>query len=282
MIKYFDAHAHIASENEVYKDIDKLLQRAFRNGVVGVVDSGYDLKSSKQALALSEKYDRVLPTCGLQPELLIPGSDVYVSGLDINVEFNNLQNLYLANSDKYKAIGECGLDYYWLDKNEVLKKSEISELREKQVKLFKLQIELAVQNSVPLIIHSRGAEEECLEILKRYDLRSTRVLFHSFTGELSTAKNILEKGYYISFNGILTYSKADDIRKLFKFAWKAHPDLVLSETDSPFLAPSQSGSKVCEPAFIRYTVEKMVDIASENIETLSSKLVTNAQKFYNL
>jgi len=293
MIKYFDVHAHIASEEDVYKDLDKVLKRAFDSGVIKVVDSGYDIQSSKQALALSERYENVLATCGLQPELLIPGSDVYNEKLNIQEELDKLKDLYSANENKFVAIGECGLDYYWLN-NGSISCSEVKEIKAKQKELFKSQIELAMESNAPLVVHSRGAEEECLSIInllfyakaskskQRISMKSPKVLFHSYTGDMATAKKVFKKGYYISFNGILTYSKAEEIRELFRFAWETHSDLVLSETDSPFLAPSQSGSKVCEPAFIRYTVGKMADIVGEKKEKISKRLIQNAQTFYSL
>jgi len=294
MTKYFDVHAHIASEKEVYKDIGQTLQRASKAGVMRVVDSGYDMKSSKQALALSKEYPQVIPTCGLQPEILIPGSDVYMPGLDIIKSIKDLRELYLNNSDRYKAIGECGLDYYWLDKVSKLQREEVEKIKKRQIKLFQLQIELALQHNMPLIIHSRGAEAECLSIIndlfyakaskskQKGVMKRSKVLFHSFTGDISIAKEMLERGHYISFNGILTYSGAGDIRKLFEFAWSNYPDLVLSETDSPFLAPNKSGSRICEPSFIKYTVEKMADIAGEKLVTLADKLIINAERYYSL
>jgi len=108
---------------------------------------------------------------------------------------------------------------------------------------------------------------------------ATPVLFHSFTGSIETAQKVLESGYYISFNVILTYPNADDIREIFKFAWKNYPEQILSETDAPLLAPQGKRGEICYPTDVSHVVTRMTEIAGEETE---QRIFQNAVRFYGI
>src|SRR5690606_27396703 len=128
-----------------------------------------------------------------------------------------LKEVFRRGEGAFKAISECGLDYFWIKKLDEAEKKRIKEL---QQTLFRKQIELAQEVQLPIVVHSRGAEKECLEVLKDYMLKKIKVLFHSFTGGVEIAKEIYKRGYFISFNGILTYKSASEVREMFVLGWK--------------------------------------------------------------
>jgi TatD family hydrolase len=246
-----------------------------------------------------------------------------------------LKQIVAENKGVIGAIGECGLDYYWLERGEKRKaKSEIQMIKSQQVDLFRKQIELAKRYELPIVVHSRGAEEECLSIINRQSaclagrqaifnkktgVNQQKVLFHCYTGDRRIAESIFEAGYYISFNGILTYKNADDIREIFKFGWKNYRNLILAETDAPYLkprcmvqpkaveptarrvqggAPEPTGGSfelaggesrvqrrgveptVCEPRDVVYVVEKMAEIVGLDTREVAEVTVRNAVEFY--
>lgn len=284
-MKYFDSHAHIASSPKKYKNISQVIERAKEAGVIKIVDSAIDIQTSKAVLKLHLRFpDLIIPTLGLHPELLIPGADVYVENLDIDSEVEKLKSLYFDNKSKYKAIGECGLDYYWIvnSKKRIANGGKLSIVKHQRL-LFKKQIEFAKEVQLPLVVHSRGAEEECLEAVSRQLLaESCKVLFHSFTGDIKIAQKVFEAGYYISFNGIITYPSAESIREIFKFGWEDFRHLILTETDSPYLAPQIKRGEICEPADVRSVVEKMAEISNASLDGIAKVAVINAKKFYNI
>ncbi|MBN2015476.1 TatD family hydrolase [Candidatus Dojkabacteria bacterium] len=290
---YFDSHAHIASSPKKYKDIREVIQRAIEANVVKTVDASVDIETSRAVLKFSSRYPEfIIPTIGLHPELLIPGSDIYKKKADIDGWIKELRQICSDNKESIGAIGECGLDYYWIDKSEQLaanslqlsskKKNEIKKL---QVTLFEKQIELANESRLPLVVHSRGAEREVLdEINAKLKAEGCRLkaLFHCFTGEKRVAKNVFEAGYHISFNGILTYPNAGNIREIFELGWNRYRDQVLAETDAPYCAPQKIRGQVCEPADVRYVVNKMAEIVSVETSEVAEVTKRNAMEFYNL
>jgi len=281
---YFDSHAHIASSPKAYDDIHAVIKRACDCGVERIVDAAIDIKTSKAVLQMSQIYPNlIIPTLGLQPELLIPGSDIYLKSFDIGLEIKKLREFYFEDEGQFKAVGECGLDYYWVDK--LLDRKQQSKVRGLQRILLKQQIEFAKEVKLPLIVHSRGAEEECLQIinskLKVKDSK-VRILFHSYTGDLEIARRIFEAGYYISFNGILTYASAEDIRTIFRLGWKSFRKQVLSETDSPYLVPRGGKGRVCEPGDVKFVVEEMANLIGESVEDVAYTIFENAERFYSI
>ena len=136
-MKYFDSHAHIASSPKKYKDTSQVILRPKEAGVIKIIDSAIDIQTSKAVLKLDLRFpDLIIPTLGLHPELLIPGADIYIENLDIDSEMKKLKKIYFDNKGKFKAIGECGLDYYWLDRSNQLIQSEKLKIKKLQNVLF--------------------------------------------------------------------------------------------------------------------------------------------------
>ena len=286
---FFDAHAHLASSPKSYSDISSVITTARTKGVERIVDAAIDLETSVEVLALHSKCpNTVIPTIGIQPEKLVPGSDIYDEKIDsskaIESIVKELRVIYEKGEGKYKAIGECGLDYYWLEKDSKISLDSKVKLQSLQKELFRKQIEFAYSVNLPVIVHSRGAEDECLKtILKSRVVNSNiKFLFHSFTGTTNTAKKIFEEGYHISFNGIITYPKADDIREIFKIGWGNYRELVLSETDSPYLPPQSKRGSICEPKDVIEVVEGMSKVINTDMSIVSNTVFQNALSLYSL
>lgn len=296
---FFDAHAHLASSPKSYSDINSVITTARKKGVERIVDAAIDLETSEEVLALHSKFpNTVIPTIGIQPEKLVPGSDIYDEKIDsskaIESIVKELRVIYEKGEGKYKAIGECGLDYYWLEEDSKISVDSKVKSQSLQKELFRKQIEFAYRVNLPVIVHSRGAEDECLKTILKvltngkdsYDKKAKnsniKVLFHSFTGSIETAKRIFEEGYYISFNGILTYPKADDIREIFKIGWCNYREQVLSETDSPYLPPQSKRGGICVPKDVIEVVEEMSKVINTEMSIVSKDIFQNAISFYGL
>lgn len=283
MMKYFDAHAHIEPKDE--QDCEKMKG----DGLVGYVYNAIDLATSRKALLLAEKFPGFIrSTLGLHPDLLIPGSEQYDENYNeekIKSDISDLRKLFEQGKDCFVAIGECGLDFYWLERNQELSKKEKEKSKKLQKMLFEGQIELAIELGLPLVVHPRGAEEESLDIvnskLKAHNSK-LKALFHSYTGSLEVAKKILEAGHYLSFNGILTFKGADDVREIFRLAWTNYAEQVLAETDSPYLAPEPKRGEQNSPEYVRYVITRMADIVRIDVKVLATKVYENAMGFLKL
>jgi TatD DNase family protein len=265
----FDSHCHL-NEQGYDKDRSTLVSEAIKDKVEMILDVAVDLETSGKSIEISKEFKgKVKSWIGLDPELFIPGSSIFKVE-NSNLSKNSLKffqdeqkKLYDNNTDYIVGIGECGLDYYWL--NSRLEKNEIPEntvsiSKDFQIEIFTLQLELAEELHLPLSIHSRGAEEECLAIIKNFS--GTSGIFHSYGGNYETAKNILDAGWGLGVNGIVTFKNAHEIRDLYKkLLGKVSNDLspidfyskgIFFETDGPFLAPQTKRGERNEPANVRY------------------------------
>jgi len=248
----FDSHSHFGM-TELPKE--EMVEEAKENGVMKIVDVANDYNSSLSSLHYSEKFpDIILPTLGIHPELVIPGSEMYDSTIDekrIDVEVNKLEELLKSNPSKFLMVGETGIDYYWLEKNLQLSKEEIEKSKNLQKYLFESQVKLAIEYDLPLTMHARSSYRDCIDIVKKY-IPKVRGVFHSFTGTLEEAKEIKALGFPIGINGIITYKSASDLRdtliELTKDTEITSPEDLYNigiylETDSPFLFPSNVSNR---------------------------------------
>lgn len=242
---------------ELADQIDAIVKRFIDAGGKAVINSAIDLESCHSILDQSNQYDVVYPTFGIHPEVLVPGSDVYISASStkwISKNLDQLHRLFKINSGKVVAVGECGLDYYWLKKEKVAEKDKVIRM---QKDLLVNQISLAVDLDLPIVLHCRDemgdkqCEAELLELVVKSGRGKLKGIFHSYTGSLSYLEDILNLGFYVSFNGIVTYKNADNVRELLA---AVPDDRLLIESDSPLLSPSRErsmGIKVGEPAFVK-------------------------------
>lgn len=242
----FDSHCHLTwfPENR----LPQIIEGSINAGVAKVIDIAVNLETARKTLENSKKFPgQVYPTAGIDPEVVIPGSDMFDPALtesDIEKMLAQLDELISSNRDQYIMIGECGLDYYWMHKHN-LSQAEIARCERLQKLLFAGQIELAAKYSLPLSIHHRDSLADCLKLLSR-KMGEVTGIFHSFTGNRDDAELILKQGYSIGINGIATYKSAGNIRDALKriLSGKAMDNItniykagIFFETDAPFLLP---------------------------------------------
>jgi len=269
----FDSHAHLTnyiskeSKEIQQRDLKLIVSRATQNNVGFILDMGVNIQSSKQVIenAITFK-DKIFAFVGIDPEIFIPGTSLFIvknlSNDWFDNSYNSLKKLIEKHRNVIKGVGECGIDFYWL-KN--LNKMDAERSKSFQLKLFDLHLNLAEAFNLPLSIHSRGAENECLMIVK--SRQNIRGIFHSYTGSYDVAKKILDIGWGLGINGISTFKKGDLIREMYK---KIIGDIKLSdpqefynkglffETDSPFLSPEGKRGEVNEPSNTKIIFDSFV------------------------
>lgn len=250
----FDSHAHYNDE-KFSEDRDGVLSSLPSSGVLGLINCGTDLESSKISRDLSETYDFVFFAAGIHPE---DCGDKPLSDLE------GIKKL--LPHKKCVAVGEIGLDFYWPEPD-----------REIQVKFFEEQLKIAKDFDLPVIIHDREAHGPTLELLKKY--RPKGVL-HCFSGSVETMKEVISLGMYIGLGGAVTFKNA---RKAVEVAKAVPADRLLLETDCPYMAPVPFRGKRNDSSLIAYTAQfiaglretdtqKLIDQCTENTKALFTKL----------
>ena len=228
----FDTHAHYDS-NGFAADRDEILSALPAAGVGLVVDPGCELESSRAALALAERYPFVYAAVGIHP------SDCAGTG---EAEFAALRKL--CGHEKVVAVGEIGLDYYWKD----------NPSKEFQQTVFRRQIELAIELGLPVIVHDREAHGDSLAIVLDYP--EARGVFHCFSGSPEMAEELLKRGWFLGFDGPITYKNA---QKAPEVAAVTPLDRIVVETDSPYLSPVPLRGTRTGCRNLRYGIEKLAE-----------------------
>lgn len=246
----FDSHAHY--DDERFAEMGDELFRELKSTVCGIVTCGCDEQSSKAALALAEKHDFVYAAVGIHPESI--GSGTTVEQIEA-----------LAHHKKCVAIGEVGLDYYWL-----------SETKERQTEVFESMIMLSKKLDLPIIVHDRDAHGDTLEILKQHKPKG---VVHCFSGSVEMAQEIVKIGMYIGVGGVITFKNAKKLPDVVRII----PDeLLLVETDCPYLAPEPYRGKLCHSGMIKLTAQKIAEIRGSTTEEILNLTAKNARKLFNI
>lgn len=253
MIKTIDTHAHYDAE-EFDADRDELLTRLFAESVDSIITMGCSLKSSAAALKLAEKYERMYAAVGIHPEDCENLPDDYISQIKT-----------LAANKKVRAIGEIGLDYHYDGFS-----------REKQIACFKEQLKLAQELDFPVVIHSRDATKDTLDILAEYRPRG---VVHCFSGSAETAREILRLGLMISFTGVLTFKNA---KKSVEACEVIPLDRIMLETDCPYMSPVPYRGERCDSSMVRFTAEKLAQIKGISTDEAILACNRNAIEFFGL
>ncbi len=215
---------------------------------------GCDKKTNRQSLALAEKYDFMFATMGIHPADAPDDLD------EAEMDFIR------ANKDKIVAVGEIGLDYH-----------HMSLSKEKQAENFRIQIRLAKELDLPIVVHSRDAAEDTLQIL--IEEAAEKVVFHCYAYDLAFAKKVWERGYYTSFSGVVTYKNAAGIQDAAKHA---PSDLFMIETDSPFLAPQSIRGRRNDMSYVIEVGKKVAELRGEAPEKIAQCTANNAESFFGI
>jgi len=250
-----DTHAHLDFP-QYNKDRDKIIEEAFVSGLKAIINIGVDLDSSEKSIKLAEKYKNIYATVGFHPH------DASKLNKDAFIKLEKL-----ASHPRVVAIGEIGLDFY---RN--LSPEDV------QIKAFKEQIELAKKFKLPIVVHIRNAYKKALEILREKATGMQGVL-HCFSGDENEAKEALEMGFYLSFNGTLTYKNSRSAELVKKIPLSS----ILVETDCPYLTPEPLRGKRNKPKLVRLVTEKIVELSSSHsFKEIDEIFTQNAKKLFNL
>ena len=251
-----DTHTHLFLDNFDH-DIDEVVARALSKGVGMMLLPHIDKETTQRMLNLAFRFPGIcLPMMGLHPGSV---KENYQEELD-------WVNSHLK-SQKFIALGEIGMDLYW-DKT----------FQKEQEIVFQKHLEWALEYKLPLVIHSRNAEKELLDILNRFPASTFRGVFHSFTGSLELAMEAIRLGFFIGIGGILTFKNSG----LERMAQGIKPENILIETDSPFLAPVPFRGKRNESSYLPYIAEKIAEFHNLSIDEVVTITTTNAISLFDL
>ena len=253
-----DTHAHLDFP-EFRDDVPAILARAAEAGVTRILTIGTGIESSRRAVALAEKWPQVWAVIGVHPNH-VP---------DERPDFLPTLREIVTRSPRIAAIGETGLDYFRLAKDDTASRAA-------QAAAFRTQLDLAVDLKLPVIIHERAAWDDTLAILREYTGR-VRAVFHCFGKSPEHAAEVLALGHLVSFTGIVTFKNAPDAQAS---AASVPLDSFMVETDCPFLAPVPHRGKRCEPSFVRHTAEHIAALRGIPLEELSAATEATAEKFF--
>ena len=254
-MRLIDSHCHLNYEGLVERQ-DEVLENARGRGVEGFLNISTRQREWGDIIAVAERHDDVWATVGVHPHEADAHPDLGAAAL---VEG--------ASHPRVIAIGECGLDYYY-------DKSDRAAQRER----FQAHIEAARQTGLPLVVHTRDAEEDTAEILgAAVKEGGVNGVLHCFTGSADLASKGLDLGFFISLSGIVTFKNAQDLQHT---ARKIPLESLLVETDSPFLAPVPHRGRKCEPAFVADTASFVADLRGEDPEKLGEATTANFFKLF--
>ena len=249
-----DSHCHLDHE-PLLSDLENIIQRSKDAGIEKLLTISTSIDSFSKVKELVYKDEIIYGTIGIHPHET--NKDI------VNSEFIEKS---LKDNNKIIGIGETGLDFFYNNSE-----------KDKQIDSFKIHIDAAIKTNVPLIIHSREAEEETFDILNEYKNQNLKILMHCFTGSKKFAKKLLDFNTFFSASGIITFKNAKELQDTFKFL---PSDKILIETDSPFLAPVPNRGKKNEPSFINFTAAKLAEIRSIDKSELVKLTTNNFNKLF--
>lgn len=249
-----DTHAHY--DDEKYdEDRHEVIEHCFSNEIEWIVNVGASLDSCKKTLELSEKYKNIYAAIGVHP------SDT----VELN-EGNFNQLVEMAKHQKVVAIGEIGLDYYWKEPEPEIQK-----------RWFEKQIDLAAQLNKPIIIHSREAANDTLQILKNKNAQNIGGVIHCYSYSKEMAKEYLKMGFYFGIGGVVTFNNAKKLKEVVEYL---PLDSIVLETDAPYLAPVPFRGKRNQSTNLNQIAQTIADIKQIDIQQIKNITTENAKKLY--
>ena len=251
----FDTHAHL-NDPAFDPDREALMESFAAAGVGLVMNAGCSLESSRDIVAMAEKYPWLYASVGSHPD----------SADEVNEEVLEEYRKLCKLSNKVKAIGEIGLDYHYEDIP-----------REIQQKAFRMQMELARELDLPVIVHERDAHNDGLAIVKEFP--TVKGVFHCYSGSAEMARQLVNMGWYIGFTGVLTFKNA---RKAVETAASIPLDRIVLETDCPFMAPEPFRGKRNHPGYLYRMAEKLAEIRGISLEEVHAATFENGKRLYRI
>ena len=248
---FIDTHCHIFSE--YYDDIDKVISECRDNDIDKIIINGCNIKSNIEVMELANKYDIVYAAIGFHPTELDDFKEKYFRFLEENI-----------NNSKVVAIGEIGLDYHYDNAD-----------KEKQIMVFRRQLDIADKYNKPIIVHSRDSIQDTYNILKQYKVKGS---IHCFSGSVEMAREFIKLGYKLGIGGIITYKNAKTIKEVVRDIDLSY---ILLETDSPYLTPSPYRGESNSPKYIPLIAEAIADIKDVSIVDISRVTTANAEAIFD-
>jgi len=250
----FDTHAHM-NDRAFDTDRETLLQELPRQGIELLMNPGCNLEDSRLSVVLADAYPFVYAAVGSHPDSADEVNEAVIA------EYRKL-----CRHEKVKAIGEIGLDYHYEDIP-----------RELQKKAFLMQMELAAETGLPVIVHERDAHEDGMAIIK--DFPQVTGVFHCYSGSAEMARQLVDLGWYIGFTGVLTFKNA---RKAIETAQNIPIDRIVLETDCPYMAPEPFRGKRNYPGYLYRMAEKLAEIRGMTVEEIQAITTENGKRLYRI
>ena len=249
---FIDTHCHLSKE--YYEDIGSVIEENKKASITKMVVSGCDKESIVESFSLADQYDSILLTIGYHP-----------SEADTITDNDLLLLREQLNNEKVVGIGEIGLDYHY-GKDNILKQKE----------LFRYQLSLAEKLSMPVVIHSRDATMDTINILKEYP--EVKGIIHCFSGSLETANIYISMGYKLGIGGVITFKNSN----LFKVVQSVGLDNIVLETDAPYLAPEPYRGKLNSSKYIPVIAERIAELLGVSVEEVARVTTKNAVYMFDL
>ena len=261
-MELFDSHAHYNDE-KFAQDRAEVLHEIYESGVTKLINAGYSLESSKLALEIAKQYDWIYTISGISP------NDIPDNENELEKQINELKEFIISEkgSKKIVAIGEIGLDYYWNKENSGL-----------QQKAFKEQIQLANEQGLPIVIHTREAVMDTISILKENE-PIQKGIFHCCPLNRELVKEALKLGFYISFAGPVTFKNSKNANEIIQMV---PLDRILIETDSPYLSPEPNRGKRNDSRNVKYIAGKIAEVKGMSLDDIAKATYDNACKIFGL
>lgn len=259
MMGIIDSHAHLTSD-EVFPEIEEVLERAKEAGIQKIVNICTDETTLERGIALKEKFPWVYNSASTTPH-------------DVVQDGERLFPLMAkhAKEGRLVAVGETGLDYYYH-----------SRTKELQQHFLRKYLRLALETKLPVVIHCRDAFDDFFQILdEEYVINGAYApgVLHCFTGTCADAQDVIERGWYLSLSGIVTFKRSSELREVAK---NTPIDRLLIETDTPYLAPQSRRGRQNEPSYISETAELIAELKGVSLETLVEATANNARHLFNI
>ena len=249
---YIDTHCHL--QKKYYDNIEKVIDNNRKAGIDSIIVSGCEIDEIKEVVEYAKNYRDIYLTLGFHPEYADSITDIDISWL----------KEIIKNNKKVIGIGEIGLEYYYSKEN-----------KDKQIVLFRKMLELASALNLPVVIHSRNATLDTINILKEYNLKG---IIHCFSGSLETAREYIKMGYYLGIGGVVTF-KNSNLRDTLK---EISLNNIVLETDSPYLSPTPLRGTTNSSKNIPLIAEEISKIYCVNISEVSSKTIANTKSIFNI
>ena len=262
---FFDSHAHYYDDRfygeENPDGAEHLLAELFDNGLLGIVNVSSSYPAAKKVIEQARRFDNMYAAVGVHPEELIS------EGFSFEEQIEKISLLAKDRvQNKIVAIGEIGLDYYWRQDN----KAEQSEC-------FKRQLELAAELSLPVIIHDREAHGDCFDTVLKYP--DVKGVFHSYSGSAEMARELIKRGWSISFSGVVSFKNAAKIKEV---ATVVPDDRILIETDAPYLAPHPFRGKINHSGRLFYTASALAEQRGITVNEIARLTYQNAKALFGI